>query len=89
MKILKFGAVWCMNCIVMKRVWEEIEPLMPELDTEYIDIDNDRDKTKEFKIVDEIPVFVFLDKTGKEFNRIVGQKSKEELIKFIKENLNK
>ena len=25
MKILKFGAVWCMQCLVMRPIWEEIE----------------------------------------------------------------
>ena len=89
MKILKFGAVWCPGCIVMKPIWEEIEREIPEIKTEYFDYDESPETIEKYNIGGEIPVFIFLDKEGKEFNRIVGQRSKEELIKFIKENLSR
>ena len=31
MKVLKFGAVWCPECLVMRPLWEEIEKEIPEL----------------------------------------------------------
>jgi thiol-disulfide isomerase/thioredoxin len=89
MKLLKFGAIWCTGCIVMKPLWAEIEKEIPELETKYFDIDENKEEIKKYNIGDEIPVFIFLDKEGKEFHRIVGQRSKEELVKFVKENLSR
>lgn len=89
MKILKFGAVWCLHCIVMKQVWSDIEKEMPELDTQYIDIDEDAEQTKQYNITDEIPVFIFLDDNNKEFARLTGQMNKKDLMHFISEQKNK
>jgi len=89
MKVLKFGAVWCPGCIVMKPIWAEIEKEIPELKAEYFDYDESKEEIKKYNIGDEIPVFIFFNKEGKEFHRIVGQRSKEELIKFTKENLSR
>jgi len=86
MKVLKFGAVWCPGCIIMKPIWAEIEKEMPELETEYFEIDDCKEEVEKWNIGDEVPVFIFLDKEGKEFHRIGGQVSKEELVKFINEN---
>ena len=89
MRVLKFGAVWCPGCIIMKPIWEEMEAEMSELKTEYFDIDENSDMAKQWEVSDEIPVFIFLDKEGKEFARKKGQISKQELMDFIKENLEK
>ncbi len=65
MKVLKFGAVWCPGCIIMKPIWEEIEAEIPELKSEYFDYDASSEVIKKYNIGDEIPVFIFLDKEGK------------------------
>ena len=89
MRVLKFGAVWCPGCIIMKPIWEELEAEMSELKTEYFDIDENSDMAKQWEVSDEIPVFIFLDKEGREFARKKGQISKQELVEFILENLEK
>ena len=73
----------------MKPIWEELEAEMSELKTEYFDIDENSDMAKQWEVSDEIPVFIFLDKEGKEFARKKGQISKQELVEFILENLEK
>lgn len=88
MKVLKFGAVWCKECLVMRPTWEEVEEEIPMLITEYYDADQYPDLLKKYNIKD-IPVFIFLDKDGKEFLRLEGMQNKEELIKIVKENLDK
>ena len=50
MKILKFGAVWCSGCLVMRPRWQEIEKEMPELKTEYYDFDKDKEMVTSHKI---------------------------------------
>ena len=87
MKILKFGAIWCKECLVMRPVWEEVEEEIPALKTEYYDADEHPDLLKKYSIKD-IPVFIFLDKSGKEFLRLEGMHNKEEIIRIIKDTRN-
>lgn len=88
MKVLKFGAIWCTECLVMKPMWEEIEASMPELSTEYFDADDNSEMLEKYK-VENIPTFIFLDKDGNEFDRKQGIQNKEDLIEFVKNNLDK
>lgn len=88
MKILKFSAIWCPECLVMRPMWAEIEKEMPELKTEYYDVDEKPEVMKEYNIT-HIPTFIFLDKDGSEFLRLRGVQNKEELRDVIKKNYNK
>ncbi len=90
MKVLKIGAVWCSGCLVMRPRWQEIEKENPWLETEYFDFDNDKEKIKKYDIESgNLPVFIFLDKEGKEFLRLTGEVDKEELVRVINENKEK
>lgn len=88
MKVLKFGAVWCVDCLVMRPIWEEIEKAVPELVTEYFDADVSKEML-ETHHVENIPTFIFLDKDGKEFERMQGMQNKRDLLEFIEKNLDK
>ena len=89
MKVLKFGAVWCPGCLVMRPRWQEIEKENPKLKTEYYDFDEDEEAVKQWDIDDTLPTFVFVDKNDKELFRLQGEKSKEELLKLLLENKDK
>lgn len=88
MKVLKIGAVWCKECLVMKPMWAEIEKEISELQTEYFDADENKELLEKYS-VEDIPSFLFLDKNNEELFRLKGIQNKEELIKTIKENLDK
>ena len=88
MKVLKFGAIWCKECLVMRPLWEEIEKEIPELVTVYYDLDERLDMKDKYEIT-KAPTFVFLDKEGKEFLRLVGPQNKQDLVNAVNENLNK
>jgi len=83
MRILKFGAVWCLQCLVMRPVWEEIEAEIRNLETEYFDIDENPEVKEKYNIKD-VPIFIFLDKDGNEILRLEGLQNKEELGRIIK-----
>jgi thiol-disulfide isomerase/thioredoxin len=89
MKVLKFGAVWCPGCLVMKPRWAEIEKENPWLQAEYFDFDQDKELVKKYGITEKLPVFVFLDKNGDEFLRLEGEIEKDELTKVINKNKEK
>ena len=89
MKVLKFGAVWCSGCLVMKPRWKKIEEENSWLKTEYYDYDNDKGIVEKYKIDKTLPTFVFLDKEEKEFLRLNGEIDKDKLIKLINQNRDK
>lgn len=89
MKILKFGAVWCPGCLVMKPRWKEIEAENPWLSTEYHDYDIDKDVVRAFNIENTLPTFVFLDKYDQEFLRLNGEIDKDRLVEIINANKDK
>jgi len=90
MKVLKFGAVWCSGCLVMRPRWAEIEKDNSWLKTEYFDFDTDRETVNKHGIVSGVlPVFVFLDKKSKEILRLSGEVEKDELLRVIAENKDK
>ena len=86
MRVLKFGAVWCPGCIVMKPRWKEIETENSWLETEYRDFDQDKEMVENYHITNVLPVFVFLDKDGGEFLRLNGEIEKDKLIEIINQN---
>lgn len=90
MEVIKIGAVWCSGCLVMRPRWAEIEKEHSWLKTQYFDFDEDEDRVKKYKLdKGKLPTFIFLDKKGKEFLRLEGEVSKEELVKIITESKDK
>ncbi|MBD3360028.1 MAG: hypothetical protein GF365_04980 [Candidatus Buchananbacteria bacterium] len=90
MKVLKFGAVWCPGCLVMKPRWQKIEQELAWLKTKYYDVDKDKEMVKKYNIESEtIPTFIFLNEQGEEFLRLHGEIDKQKLIDIIKENKDK
>ncbi len=88
MKILKFGAVWCTECLVMRPMWAEIEKMFPKLVTETYDADQDIDILKKYDIGD-IPSFIFIDGEGEVVTKLKGVQDKEALIIEVEKFLNK
>lgn len=82
MKILICGAIWCRECNVMRPLWRNIRLEMPELQIDYLDIDENKEHCVLFSIV-EIPTAIFVDTAGKELGRVVGVKHKDEILELI------
>ncbi len=90
MKVLKFGAVWCSGCLVMRPRWQEVEAENPWLKTEYHDFDTDNEAVTRHKIGSgKLPTFIFLDNNEKEILRLSGEVQKSEILKAIEENRNR
>ncbi len=87
MKVIKIGAVWCPDCLVMRPRWAEIENEYPELETEYYDYDNDQDEIDMYDVeAERLPVFIFLDNDGEEITSFSGEYSKEDLEEILAEH---
>lgn len=83
MKVLKFNAIWCSACLVMKKIFKHVENMHPELEFTTYDYDTDEDMVEQYNIGTTIPVLVFVDENGNEVGRIVGEKSYEEIEEYI------
>ncbi len=84
MKIIKIGSSWCSGCVVMRKVWEEIDKEI-KLDTEYYDFDIYEDMLKEkYQIGDKLPILIFLNKENQEVERVIGEIKKDDLMKIIR-----
>ena len=71
-----FSATWCGPCKQFKPIMEELSN--EGYNIEFIDGDENSDLAIEYNIR-SIPTTV-IEKEGKEINRLVGVKSKEEMI---------
>lgn len=82
MRIIKIGAIWCPGCIVMKKVWNNIQKDY-NLDITELDYDIDSEKVKRYNVGNVLPVVIFLDKDNDELDRVVGEQKEEKLIELI------
>lgn len=89
MKVIKVGAIWCPGCLVMKPIWAKIEEKRPWLHNEFYDYDQNPEVVAKYKINEELPVFIFLDKNGNEFLRLTGEHTEGDLEKIVDANKNR
>ena len=83
MKIIKISAIWCPSCIIMNNV---ISDLANEINFELVEYDYDFDEevVKEYNPGKILPVMIVL-KDDHEVLRIIGEKTKKEILDLIKE----
>jgi thiol-disulfide isomerase/thioredoxin len=84
MKILKFNAVWCPSCLVMKKVWKELKEEINDIEIIEYDYDIDEDEVSKYNVSEKLPVVIMVDEENNEIKRLTGEKTKEELINFIR-----
>lgn len=83
MKVIKITALWCSGCLVMNKTWNEVLKVR-DIETESLDYDMDEEEVTKYNPGKVLPVFIFF-KDNKEVTRVVGEKSKEEMIQIIDE----
>ena len=65
-----------------------IEELKDELNLNIIEYDYDLDEeVKKYDVGRKLPVLILLDENDKEIKRIIGERSKKDLVKEIKGDL--
>lgn len=81
MKLIRISSMWCTSCIITYPIWNEIKEQYPNI--EYEELDYDMDDVKEQ--VGEILPVVILKKDDQELTRIIGEKTKKEMIEILEE----
>lgn len=82
MKIIRISAIWCPACLIMKKVWKNIDTS----DWEIIDYDYDMDnyEVEKYNVGKILPVCIFMD-NDTEIKRLVGEISLDKLKREIEE----
>lgn len=83
--VVDFFAEWCMPCLMMAPVIEELASKMPKVRFAKINVDENQNLSQKFKI-SSIPCLIVF-KEGKEIERIVGSLPEEALEERIKKYL--
>ena len=76
-KLTIVSAVWCPSCLILKK---HLKRLKEEYQVEYelLDYDLDEDKVSTLDIGDKLPVMIYND------HRLIGEKSYDEIVDFLK-----
>ena len=75
MKIIKIGAIWCPGCLVMKKIWKNILNDYANLDIVELDYDIDSNEVSKYNPGKVLPIVIFLDDSGNELERLVGEQT--------------
>ena len=86
MKIIKINAMWCPGCLISKSIWTEIESIYPNHEYISLDYDLDEDVVEQYNVGDILPVVIF-EKDNKEIKRIIGEKTKKEILEEVSDIL--
>lgn len=79
--LVDFFATWCGPCQKMSKVLEQISADRPDLKVVRVDIDDNELLARQF-FVRSIPTVIYM-KNGKEFNRIVGFTTRDQLLSIV------
>ena len=86
MKLVKISAMWCMSCIVMNNLLDNVLSKYKVLfDIENLDYDVDFTLVSKYNVSSVRPVYILMDSSG-EIDRLVGEVSESQLISFLKDN---
>jgi thioredoxin 1 len=81
--LVDFNATWCGPCRMLGPVLEEISKENDKVQIVSIDVDDNEELASNYR-VSSIPCLVLFE-NGKEVNRSIGFKPKDEIIDFIGE----
>lgn len=77
-EIIVISAVWCPSCLILKKTIKNIHKEY-DLDFKMLDYDLDEDEVSKYNVGDKLPVMIYGDR------RLIGEKSYEEIISFLRE----
>ena len=75
-KIIVISAVWCPSCLILKKHIKKLKEQY-NIDIEYLDYDLDEEEVKKYNVGDILPVMIVGD------NRLIGEKSYDEIVEFL------
>lgn len=78
-KIIVISAVWCPSCLILKKHLKKLKQEYSDIEIETLDYDFDEEEVKKYNVGDKLPVIISDDA------RLVGEKSYDEILTFLRE----
>ena len=82
-KLIVISAVWCPSCLILNKQIKNIKNDFPDLEIKKLDYDLDEDEIKKYNIGNMLPILI-LEDGDNEINRLIGEKSYQEIKEFLK-----
>ncbi len=84
-ELLVISAMWCPSCLILNKHLKKLSSEGLNIKITKLDYDLDEDEVLTYNVGDKLPVLIMKDSSGQELNRLIGEKSYEEILNFIKE----
>lgn len=83
MKIIRFTAMWCSSCLIMKKRWKKV---LPNFNIEINDFDYDEDVAARdnYQVGNILPVLIVVDDANQEVARLVGEMKEKALEESLR-----
>ena len=82
-KIIVISAVWCPSCLLLKKNIKKLKNNYLDIDIETLDYDFDEEEVKAYNVGKILPVIIIKDNKDR---RLIGEKTYDEILGFLKEN---
>lgn len=83
-KVVIVSAVWCPSCLILKKHIKKLKEEYQELVIKYLDYDFDEEEVSSLNVSNKLPVIIGYNDSI-EISRLIGEKSYEEIVNFLKE----
>ena len=83
-ELIVISAVWCPSCLILKK---HLKKLKEEYNVEYklLDYDFDEEEVEPYEVGKKLPVMI-VKENGNEISRLIGEKSYEDIVTFLKDS---
>ena len=85
LQVIKIGAPWCGPCRMLESTISDIEPTLDGVHFYEIDVDDVDERIIERFGIQNVPVVLFFNE-GLQVDRVVGARSKKDLLELIEKN---
>ena len=79
-KITVISAVWCPSCLILKKNLKKLQEEYSNIEIKMLDYDFDDEEVEKYQVGDKLPVMIYNN------SRLIGEKTYEEIVDFLKEN---
>lgn len=76
-EVIVISAVWCPSCLILKKELKKLKEEY-EININILDYDLDEDEVNKYDVGQTLPVIICNDK------RLIGEKSYDEIVEFLK-----
>lgn len=82
-EVLVISAIWCPSCLILNKNLKKLNKEYNDLPIRKLDYDLDEDEVKNYNIGNILPVMI-IKENNKETSRLIGEKTYEETVDFLK-----